>query len=54
MPHAEFDASLFAPESLTVRGRHAHLHLPSGQGRSPLVAALGRLRPGDRARLTGA
>ncbi len=44
-PLAAFDAAPFAPEALTVRGRHAYLYLPARQGRSKLAAALGRLRP---------
>lgn len=39
------DTAPFAPEDLTVRGRDAYLYLPDGQGRSPLVTALGRIRP---------
>ena len=43
------DASPFAPETLVVQGRDAYLFLPNGQGRSPLVAALGKVRPPLRA-----
>ena len=39
------DTAPFAPEDLTVRGRDAYLFLPNGQGRSPLVTALGKVRP---------
>ena len=44
-PIATFDDHPFAPETLTVWGRHVYLLLPTGQGRSPLLAALDKLRP---------
>ena len=39
------DTMPFAPERLEVRGREIYLDLPGGQARSPLLAALGKVRP---------
>lgn len=38
------DVDAFAPEGLTVGDRVVYLDLPSGQARSPLVEAVGKLR----------
>jgi uncharacterized protein (DUF1697 family) len=40
-----FDASPFAPETLVVGDREVYLSLPHGQGRSPLLGALDKVRP---------
>lgn len=42
---ASLDPTTFAPESLAVHGRELLLSLPGGQARSPLVTALGKVRP---------
>ena len=41
---AGFDVAAFAPEHLTVHGTEVYLHLPSGQGRSKLTAALAKVK----------
>jgi uncharacterized protein (DUF1697 family) len=37
-----FDASAFAPESMSVIGSETYLHLPDGMGRSKLAIAVNR------------
>ena len=38
------DVEGFAPEELTVHGTEVYLHLPGGQGRSKLTAALAKVK----------
>lgn len=42
---AAVDTAPFVPEASTARGRDLYLSLPNGQGRSPLVVALDKIRP---------
>ena len=41
---ADIDVASFAPEALTVHGSEVYLHLPGGQGRSKLAAALAKVK----------
>jgi uncharacterized protein (DUF1697 family) len=43
----DLDLDAFAPEGLTVSGTEIYLDLPSGQARSPLLAALGKVTVDD-------
>jgi len=43
----DIDLAAFAPESCCARAREIYLKLPSGQARSPLLAALAKVAPDD-------